>query len=129
MMINILYVILLVQHVALQHLGCWPDLDWATIHYHNTLALQYLTESSALVPTVNLITCFCACVGVCCGKLSYYWANVHICLIGSFRSVLIVFFSILCFNGGLTLVQRRRRWTTVKPTLIQRLVSAGLSRG
>ena len=28
-------------------------------------------------------------------------------------------------NVGLTLVQRRRRWTNVKPTLIQRPVSAG----
>ena len=28
-------------------------------------------------------------------------------------------------NVGLTLVQRRRRWTSVNPTLIQRLVSAG----
>ena len=28
-------------------------------------------------------------------------------------------------NVGLTLVQRRRRWTNVKPTSIQRLVSAG----
>ena len=28
-------------------------------------------------------------------------------------------------NVGLTLVQRRRRWTHGKPTLIQRLVSAG----
>ena len=28
-------------------------------------------------------------------------------------------------NVGLTLVQRRRRWTNNKPTLIQRLVSAG----
>ena len=30
-------------------------------------------------------------------------------------------------NAGLTLVQRRRRWTNVKPTLIQHLVSAGNS--
>ena len=29
------------------------------------------------------------------------------------------------FNAGFTLVQRRRRWTNVKPTLIKRLVSAG----
>ena len=29
--------------------------------------------------------------------------------------------------AGLTLVQRSRRWTNVKPTLIQRLVSAGMS--
>ena len=28
-------------------------------------------------------------------------------------------------NVGLTLVQYRRRWTSVKPTLIKRLVSAG----
>ena len=30
-------------------------------------------------------------------------------------------------NAGLTLVQRRRRWSNVKPVLIQRLVSAGVS--
>ena len=29
-------------------------------------------------------------------------------------------------NAGLTLIQRRRRWTNVKPTLIQRLLSAGM---
>ena len=29
-------------------------------------------------------------------------------------------------NVGLTLVQRRRRWTSVKPTLMQILESAGL---
>ena len=30
-------------------------------------------------------------------------------------------------NVGLTLIQRRGRWTNIKPTLIQRLVSAGSS--
>ena len=32
-------------------------------------------------------------------------------------------------NVGLMLVHRLRRWTNVKPTLIQRLVSAGLLSG
>ena len=32
-------------------------------------------------------------------------------------------------NVGLRLVQRRRRWTNVKPTLIQRLVDAGRAKG
>ena len=32
-----------------------------------------------------------------------------------------------CINGGLTLVQRRGRWTHVKPTLIQRVVFAGMA--
>ena len=31
-------------------------------------------------------------------------------------------------NAGLTLDQRRRRWSNVKPALFQRLVSAGKSR-
>ena len=33
--------------------------------------------------------------------------------------------TIRCINVGLTLVQRCRRWTNVKSTLIQRLVSSG----
>ena len=32
-----------------------------------------------------------------------------------------------CIDAGLTLVQRRRRWTNVKPTSIYRLVSAGFT--
>ena len=35
--------------------------------------------------------------------------------------------AICWINVGLTLVHRLRRWTNVKPTLIQRLVSAGLA--
>ena len=31
-------------------------------------------------------------------------------------------------DGGLTLVQRRRRWTSVRPTLVRRIVSAGVSK-
>ena len=34
--------------------------------------------------------------------------------------------TIRLINIGLTLVQSRRRWTNVKPTMIQRLVSAGV---
>ena len=30
-------------------------------------------------------------------------------------------------DDGLTLVQRRRRWTNGKPTLIQHIVSAGIT--
>ena len=33
--------------------------------------------------------------------------------------------TIQCINVGLMLVQRRRRWTNIKPTLDQRLVFAG----
>ena len=32
-----------------------------------------------------------------------------------------------CNNVGLTLAQRRRRWTNGKSTLIQRIVSAGMT--
>ena len=36
-----------------------------------------------------------------------------------------LYITLRCCEVGLALVQRRRRWTNVKPTLIQRLVSAG----
>ena len=100
--------------MLVHHLRCWPNIGSAIV--------QGLVFAGAkLVIPTDLWIVVREFSKVWDSKLVYIY-HIH----QLYQTIVYTANRWRWINVGLTLVQRRRRWTSVKPTLSQRLVSAGI---